>query len=376
MGMKKIDTPVYVTKPFLPPIEAYITLLREIWDCNVLTNNGPFHQRLEEALKTYLGVANSVLFTNGHLALESVLRAMNLRGEVITTPFTFASTTHAIVNNGLKPVFCDINPYQFTLDASKIEALITDKTCAILPVHVFGYPCDVEAIETLAKQYGLKVIYDAAHAFGVKIKGVGIGNYGDAAMFSMHATKVYNTIEGGSITFGDNQLKEELNNIKNFGITGPETVCRVGINAKMNEFQAAMGLLNLQYLDEQIKKRKLIAEGYRNVLKDIPGIYYLEDQKDITHNYAYFPILIDETQLGMTRDALHEALKAYNIFTRKYFYPLVTAFECYKPFFQDAVLPCAETIANRVLTLPIYGDLTPEFTIYMGESIKDIIKKV
>lgn len=367
--MKKIN----VTKSFMPPFQEYVDLIKGIWENNWLTNNGPLHNELERKLTEYLKVYNSTLFTNGHLALDVAIKTLALNGEVITTPFTFASTTHAIVSNGLTPVFCDINMNNFTIDVSNIEGLITDKTVAIMPVHVFGYPCDLEEIQRIADKYNLKVIYDAAHVFGVEVNGKGIGSFGDVSMFSLHATKVYNSIEGGLLTYNNRDLTKTLNMYKNFGITGPESVEAVGLNAKMNEFQAAMGLVNLKYIDEQILNRKKVSDIYKNKLSEIDGIKYIEDMQNVKHNYSYFPILIDEIVTGINRDELYEKLKEYNIFTRKYFYPLITEFDCYKNKYNDKNLHNAKYVSDRVLTLPIYGDLSENQAFYIIESIRKII---
>ncbi len=372
--MKKFEYPINVTKPFLPPFEEYELLIKQIWNNRWLTNNGPIHMELENEITKYLKVNQSTLFINGHLALDIAIKAMNLKGEVITTPFTFASTTHAIVSNNLKPVFCDINLKDFTIDVEKIEELITDKTCAIIPVHVFGYPCDVKAIEQIAKKHNLKVIYDAAHVFGVEIDGVGIGNYGDISMFSLHATKVYNSIEGGLLTFKNDNLKDKFNSYKNFGISDYESVKYVGSNAKMNEFQAAMGLVNLRYINEQIINRKIITDMYKSQLKEIEGIYMVEGKDNVKHNYAYFPIIIDENKTGISRDELYNKLKEYNIFTRKYFYPLITDFDCYKNIYQFNDLYNAKYISDRVLILPLYGDLLHEDVLEIVDIIKHIIQ--
>lgn len=354
--MNKLVNKILVTKSFLPPIEEYKNMIEQIWGNNWLTNNGPLHDEFADELSNYLQVSNCTLFTNGHLALETALKALDLTGEVITTPFTFASTTHAIVNCGLTPIFCDIELNTYTMDAKRIEELITEKTSAIIPVHVFGNPCDVNAIEKIANKYNLKVLYDAAHVFGVEINGKGIGNFGDVAMFSLHATKVFNSIEGGVLTYNKNEYKDVFYKLKNFGITGPETVESIGINAKMNEFQAAMGLVNLRYVDNEIIKRKKIAECYRENLKGICGIKYIEDIQNVRHNYAYFPIIVNEEEFGMTRDNLHEKLQEYNVFGRKYFYPLTVDFECYKGQF-ECEIPNARFVSDRVLTLPMYGSL-------------------
>ncbi|MGL5050925.1 MAG: DegT/DnrJ/EryC1/StrS family aminotransferase [Fusobacteriaceae bacterium] len=330
--MKKLKAPVMVTKSFLPPFEEFSKEIEKIWESHWLTNMGPLHEEFKIGLKKYLKIEDVTLCSNGHLALEIALKALGLEkgGEVITTPFTFASTTHAIVNCGLKPVFCDIEMKSYNLDADKIESLITEKTVALMPVHVFGNPCNIDKIEAIAQKYNLKVLYDAAHAFGVKIKDAGIGSFGDVSMFSLHATKVFNSIEGGVLTYNSSDLQKRLRLFKNFGITGPETVEAVGLNCKMNEFQAAMGIVNLRYIDEQIEKRKSITNRYRKHIANIEGISFVDDFEGVIHNYSYFPVVIDEAIFCKTRDELFEELKKYNIFTRKYFYPLVSDFDCYK----------------------------------------------
>lgn len=346
---------IQVTRSSMPDFEEYVEEIRELWDTHWLTNMGVKHKQLEAELRDYLKVANITLFTNGHFALEAVIAAFALEGEVITTPFTFASTTHAIVRNGLKPVFCDICCDNYTIDVKKLEALITDKTSAIIPVHVYGNTCDVESIDKLARKYDLKVIYDAAHAFGVTINGEGIGSFGDAAMFSFHATKVFNTIEGGAITYNNVSIQGTLNNLKNFGITGKESVVSVGGNAKMNEFQAAMGICNLRHVDDEIMKRKAATERYIENLKGIKGIKLLPPQEGVKSNYAYFPVLFDGYE--KSRDQVFEELKEQSIIARKYFYPLTNSFECYKDRFDPNDTPAAEYIAERILTLPLYSDL-------------------
>ncbi len=372
--MDKFITPIRVTKTFLPPIDEYMEEIKKIWSTNWITNDGELHKELEVNLKKYLGVNTVSLFTNGHSALDIAIKSLKLKGEVITTPFTFSSTTHAIVMNNLKPVFCDIKLSDFTIDENKIEELINDKTCAIIPVHVLGYPCNVKKIEDIAKRYNLKVIYDAAHVFGVEINEKGIGNFGDISMFSLHATKVYNSIEGGLLTTENEALKNDFNKLKNFGITDEETVECVGGNAKMNEFQAAMGIINLRYVNEQIEKRKIIAETYRKELDRIKGISYVNEDETVRYNYAYFPILINKEICGVNRNELYDKLKEYNIFTRKYFYPLVTDFQCYKGKYSDSNLNNAKYVVDRVLTLPIYGELTKEEAIYIVKVIELIIK--
>lgn len=365
----KPNKPVYVTKAFLPPFEEFVEGLRPIWESAILTNQGPLHNQLAEQLKEYLKVKNAVLFVNGHQALEIALQSFNLQGEVITTPFTFASTTHAIVRCGLTPVFCDIRLSDYNLNEELIEPLITEKTCAILPVHVYGNPCNLQEIDRIAKKYDLKVIYDAAHAFGVEVDGVGIGNFGDISMFSFHATKVFNTIEGGAITFSNIEYERNLNLLKNFGIAGPEDVLRTGTNAKMNEIQALMGLLNLKYVEHEIELRRGIVNKYRSLLAGIPGICYLEDRPNVKPNYSYFPILVDETQYGLTREQLFQKLADRQIFARKYFYPLVTDYACYKDVF-PADIPVASYAASRIITLPLWGEIPEEIV----EEICDVIR--
>jgi len=340
----------------MPEFEEYIEEIKELWESRWLTNMGIKHKQLETELSNYLKVPNVSLFANGHLALECVIAAFNLKGEVITTPFTFASTTHAIVRNGLEPVFCDINADDYTIDVAKIESLVTEKTSAIIPVHVYGNICNIDEIDRIAKKYNLKIIYDAAHAFSITVNGVGVGNFGDASMFSFHATKVFNTIEGGAITYKDPIIGEKLNYIRNFGITGPETVEYVGINAKMNEFQAAMGICNLRHVDREIEKRKKVAERYFERLDNVQGIKLCKIKSEVKSNYAYFPVVFDGYKYS--RDQVFEKLVANNIYARKYFYPLTNSFECYKDKFNPDETPVARYIAERVLTLPLYADLT------------------
>lgn len=346
-----------VTRSSMPPMEEYYKEIEDLWETHWLTNMGEKHEKLEVMLKEYLEVPNISLFTNGHMALELTLQAMQLAGEVITTPFTFISTTHAIVRNGLKPVFCDINPDDCTIDVNKIEALITDKTAAIVPVHVYGQPCDVERIEEIARKYNLKVIYDAAHAFGVKYKGMGIGNFGDASMYSFHATKVFNTIEGGAISYKEEVVGERLYRLRNFGIMDEVTVDAVGANAKMNEFQAAMGICNLRHIEEDIKKRETVFYRYKKHLDNIDGIKLLTQKKDVEYNYSYFPAMFEEEKLGVTREDIEEALKKENIFVRKYFYPLTNSFDCFDEKYCTEDTPVALKVSNEVLTLPMYADL-------------------
>lgn len=358
----------FVTQPSMPTLYEYIDEIRDMWESHWLTNMGVKHQTFQRDLERYLGVPNIELVTNGHMALELSLQAMNLSGEVITTPFTFVSTTHAIVRNGLKPVFCDINEDDYTIDVSKIEQLITEKTSAVLPVHVYGNVCDVEAIDRLAKKYGLKVLYDAAHAFGVKYKNTGIGNFGDASCFSFHATKVFNSIEGGAISHHDNNFGLDLYRLKNFGIRGPEAVDAVGANAKMNEFCAAMGICNLRHISDVISKRKKLFNKYKENLNNVKGLRLPKIQKNVEHNYSYFPIIVDEKLLGITRDELYIKLYSHGIYARKYFYPLTSDFDCYLKVYRNNSTPVAKYVSNRVLTLPIYSEL--------NESDVDLICKV
>lgn len=350
---------ILVTRSSMPSLEEYVEEIRSLWDSHWLTNMGEKHKLFQEKLMEYLGVAQLELMTNGHMALELTLQAMDLEGEVITTPFTFASTTHAIVRNGLKPVFCDIRAEDYTMDASKIEGLITERTCAIVPVHVYGNICNVEEIERIAKKYGLKVIYDAAHTFGETYKGKGIGTYGDASIFSFHATKVFNSIEGGCVCFEDTDLGRVLYDLKNFGIHNTEEVAAIGANAKMNEFCAAMGICNLRHIEEEINKRRKVAELYRELLGGIEGIRLNCIQKDVTPNYAYFPVVFEEA-FGANRDEVFEKLAANDIVARKYFYPLTNSFSCYSKDYDVKDTPIALDISSRVLTLPNYADLSSE----------------
>lgn len=366
-----MEKQILVTRSSMPTLDEYVDEIKDIWDTHWLTNMGAKHKKLQEELTRYLKVDNIDLLTNGHMALELSMQALKLKGEVITTPFTFASTTHAIVRNGLKPVFCDINPIDFTIDTKKLESLITDKTCAIVPVHVYGNICNVEEIERIAKKHGLKVIYDAAHTFGVKYKGNGIGSYGDVSCFSFHATKVFNSIEGGAVTFSDPEFGKELYKLKNFGIKDQETVDGVGANAKMNEFCAAMGLCNLKHVDEEIAKRKKVVEAYNLRLSGVDGIQLNPVQKDVEPNYAYYPIIIDEKRFGVTRNDVFDELAKHNIVARKYFYPLTNSFECYRNRFNVEDTPVALHISKRVLTLPLYADLDLETV----NNICDIILK-
>lgn len=351
---------INVTRSSMPSYEEYCEEIRGLWESHWLTNMGIKHQKLQKELCEYLDVEQIDLLTNGHMALELSMQAMNLKGEVITTPFTFASTTHAIVRNKLEPVFCDINPIDFTIDVEKIESLITDKTCAIVPVHVYGNVCNIEEIERIASKYGLKVIYDAAHTFGVKYKGKGIGSYGDVSCFSFHATKVFNSIEGGAVCFKDKDFGKEIYRLKNFGIRDEEVVDGVGANAKMNEFCAAMGLCNLRHVDAEIEKRRKVVERYRENLEDVEGLQLNPIQENVETNYSYFPVIFDEKVFGASRNEVFAALQKKGIGARKYFYPLTNTFDCFHGKYDVEQTPVALHISKRVLTLPLYADLSFE----------------
>jgi dTDP-4-amino-4,6-dideoxygalactose transaminase len=360
--MKKLSSPIYVTQPALPPLDEFAGLLRQIWDSKVITNNGPFHKEFEHALADYLGVKFVSIFANGTLALMTALQALRTTGEVITTPFSFVATTHSLWWNNIKPVFSDIEPAYLNLDPDKVEAAITPQTSAILAVHVYGNPCNVSRLQEIADTYGLRLIYDAAHAFGVKVNGNSILNYGDLSILSFHATKVFNTIEGGAIVCPDEKTKKRIDYLKNFGFAGETTVIEPGINAKMNEIQAAYGLLQLKYVDSYISRRRDLVEAYRSRLRGIPGICMLEDMPGVKHVYSYFPIFVDAKRYGRTRDELYSELKAHNIFGRRYFYPLISQFPSYRglPSASSQNLPVAEETANRVICLPIYPSLSSE----------------
>lgn len=352
---------ILVTRSSMPPFDEYTREIEPLWESHWLTNMGQKHQQLEDDLRAYLGVENVSLFVNGHSALECVLEAMDLgsdgRRKVITTPYTFASTTHAIVRTGLEPVLADIDPHSYTLDPAQVEALIDDETCAIVPVHVYGNLCDVDALAALAREHDLKLVYDAAHAFGVTRNGVSSAAFGDASMFSFHATKVFNTIEGGAVCFGDPALGPLLEQWKNFGITSQEDVEYVGGNAKMNEFAAAMGICNLRHLPGEIAKRKHVTEHYRARLEGQRGVVLCDPQPGVTSNYAYFPVVFED-DFGATRDEVFETLHEHEIYSRKYFYPLVSDYACYEGRFDSSLTPVARHYADRVLTLPMFADLT------------------
>lgn len=357
--ISKLD--ILVTRSSMPPFEEYCAEIAPLWESRWLTNRGEKHKRFEAQLQDYLGVSNLALFTNGHLALENVIEALELgadgRTEVITTPFTFVSTTNALVRKGLKPVFCDIRTSDYTLDPVKIEPLITKNTCAIVPVHVYGNLCDHEQIERIAKEHDLKVIYDAAHAFGVKENGISAAQFGDASMFSFHAAKVFNSIEGGMIACKDPKLIEDLIANANFGMRTPESCDHIGGNAKMNEFAAAMGICNLRHVEEEIVKRKRVAERYFELLSNVPGLSLCVSPANVEHNYAYLPVLVEQEEFGASRDDIFDQLAAEGIGARKYFYPLVTDFACYQEEYSSSDTPIAKRVASRIITLPLYADL-------------------
>ena len=352
---------IYVTQPFLPPLEEFLPYLEQIWKNKWLTNGGPFHQELEKELADYLGVEHLALFTNGTLALITALQALRITGEVITTPFSFVATAHALLWNGIKPLFVDIQPGTFNLDPEKIEAAITPNTTSILPVHVYGNPCDVEKIQKIADTYGLEVIYDAAHAFGVNYKGESLLKHGDLSILSFHATKVFNTFEGGAIICPDAKTKKRIDDLKNFGYSDEVTVIAIGINAKMNEVQAAFGLLHLKHIDRVIRRRQEIDDQYREQLFSIPSITCPPLPADTTNNYSYFPILIGK-EYPLSRDELNDKLRQQGIFPRRYFYPLISDFPMYRglPSAAQSNLPVARKAADQVLCLPIYPALENE----------------
>ena len=356
---KKLIT---VTSPLMPSLDEFNVYLQDIWSRKWITNNGYYHKELEKALCEYLDVPFLSLFTNGTLPLITALQALRITGEVITTPFSFVATTHALWWNGIKPVFVDIDPVTCNLDPEKIEAAITPRTTAIMPVHVYGQPCDTKRIQEIADKYGLKVIYDAAHAFGVKVNGESILNVGDMSTLSFHATKVYNTIEGGALVMHDEQTKKRIDYLKNFGFAGETTVVAPGINSKMDEVRAAYGLVNLKQVDKAIEARRRVADTYREALKGVPGIRFMEDVPGVHHNYAYFPIFVDEAQYGMSRDELYFKMKEHNVLGRRYFYPLISEFSTYRGLdsAEPRNLPNAHKMANSVICLPMYHSLSNE----------------
>lgn len=367
-----IDKPIYVTSPLLPSLEDFTFLLKEIWESKMLTNNGNFHQKLEEELAKYLKVPYLSLFTNGTLPLITALQAMRITGEVITTPFSFVATTHSLWWNGIKPVFVDIEPETCNLDPSKIEAAITPRTTAIMPVHVYGKPCKTKEIQEIANKYGLKVIYDAAHAFGVEINGESILNFGDMATLSFHATKVYNTLEGGALVVHDEQTKKRIDYLKNFGFASETEVVAPGINSKVDEVRAAYGLLNLKQVDHAINSRRKVAIRYRDELQGVKGIIFFNDIPGVRHNYSYFPIFINAEEYGMTRDELYFKMKEHNVFGRRYFYPLISTFSTYRGL--DSAnpdnLPVATQMSNNVICLPMHHALSENEVEYILQIIK------
>ena len=359
MTIERFEKPIYVTKPFLPPLEEFCNGLKEIWDNHWLTNDGPILQRFCRQLSNYFETDNVCLFNNGTLALQIGLEGMGIAGEVITTPFTFVATTHALFWNKIRPVFVDIEPNYYTLDPEKVEAAITPWTTAILPVHVFGHPCNVHALADIARRYNLRLIYDAAHAFGVRVGNKSLAHFGDMSMFSFHATKLYHSLEGGMLTFQDSGLKSILDYLKNFGFKNEVEVVMPGTNAKMNEMQALMGSMILGYLDKLIKKRRKITEIYRERLNDISGIKLIPRlPADVKYNHAYMSIEVNEKEFGISRDKLYEELKKYNIYTRRYFYPLICDYSCYRSVSIKDSLTVARKVASRILILPIYCDLS------------------
>lgn len=351
---------ITVTSPLLPDLEEFHSMLKEIWASKWITNNGRFHQQLEKELADYLKVPYISLFTNGTLPLITALQALRITGEVITTPYSFVATTHALWWNGVKPVFVDVDPSNCGLDPEKIEAAITPRTTAIMPVHCYGKPCDIEGIQAVADKYGLKVIYDAAHAFGVEVNGTSILNAGDISSLSFHATKVYNTIEGGAMVMHDEQTKQRIDYLKNFGFAGETSVVAPGINSKMDEVRAAYGILELKKVDEAIAKRREVAVRYREALRDVPGISFFDDMPGVKHNYSYFPIFVDAEQFGKTRDKLYEEMKAEGILSRRYFYPLISEFSTYNglPSARKENLPNAHKLSETVLCLPMHHELS------------------
>ena len=355
------DKPIFVTRPDLPPLEEFLPYLKRIWESKWLTNGGPFHQQLEKELCNYLGVKHLALFANGTIALVTALQTLRITGEVITTPYSFVATAHSLLWNGIKPVFVDVDPNTLNLDPRNIEAAITPHTTAIMPVHCYGHPCDVESIQKVADTYGLKVIYDAAHAFGVQYQGGSLLNHGDLSVLSFHATKVYTTFEGGAIVCPDAKTYQRIYYLKNFGIADDVTVVAPGINGKMSEFSAALGLLQLKSVDSLRERRKEIDAIYRQRLKDVKGIHFLQDAGEKVANYGYFPILV-RPEYPLSRDALHEKMLENRIFTRRYFYPLISDFPMYRglPSAARSNLPVASKAANEVICLPIYSALSNE----------------
>lgn len=373
-NIKPFPHPVYVSRPILPELDEVSAKLHEIWDSGQLTNNGAMLGKLEGLLSRRLGSRHLSVFSNGTAALQIACRALNLTGEVITTPFTFAATPHSLVWSGLRPVFCDIKRDSYNIDPDRIEELITPETSAIVPVHVFGHPCDIDAIGRIAARHGLKVLYDAAHCFGVEVNGTPVGNFGDITMFSFHATKVYHTIEGGALSFASEELKNKAVLLRNFGIKSEDEVLETGTNAKLNELQAAVGILVLEKVEDEIARRKELTCEYRKLLDGMPGITFQEDVSGVRHNYSYFTIRVDKDEYGISRDELQLVLKQYNVYARKYFYPLCSSFACYSelPSAEACRLPEAVKAAEQILALPLYSSLSDSDV----EKICRIIRKV
>lgn len=375
---------IFVTKSSMPPIEEYVNEIKELWDSHWLTNMGKKYKTFQELLKNYLKVPYVEMLTNGHMSLELTLQALKLntrnnstnkqRPQIITTPFTFASTTHAIVRNGIEPVFCDIKQDDFTIDEEKIESLITDYTVAIMPVHVYGNICNVDKIQKIADKYELKVIYDAAHSFAETYNGKSVASFGDVSCYSFHATKVFNTVEGGAVCFKDENFGKELCSLKNFGIKSETLVDGIGANAKMNEFSAAMGICNLRHISEEIEKRKEVTENYNNELSDVPGIMVRKIQENVISNYSYYPIVVNEKEFGSTRNEIYEKLAENDVYARKYFYPLTNTFDCYHGMYDVSLTPIALSLSKRVLCLPLYAELGNEEVIYITDLIKSLYK--
>jgi len=365
---------INVTQPFLPPLSEFMESLEDIWDSKWLTNDGKFHTILETRLAEFLGVKYVSLFTNGTLAIMTAMQTLRITGEVITTPYSFVATTHALYWNGITPVFVDIDPHTCNIDPNKIVGAITNKTTAILPVHVYGYPCDVKKIKDISDKFSLKVIYDAAHAFGVKYENSSLMNWGDLSILSFHATKVFNTFEGGAIISHDLKTKKRIDQLKNFGFVDEVTVMAPGINAKMNEFSSALGLHQLKYYNRNLEKRRNLWQLYKDLLHDVPGITHLEEQENVSHNYSYFPVFIDKNQFGIPRDEVYQNLKRSKIFSRRYFYPLISQFQPYSEYLSarhDNLLS-AHHIAESVLCLPFYTDLSEEEVKFVCAKIKEL----
>ncbi len=377
MSGQQKSSPIYVTQPLLPPLAEFIPYLQKIWDSKQLTNNGPYHQELEQALAKYLGVEHISLFANATLALVTALQALRVTGEVITTPYSFVASSHALDWNGIKPVFVDIDPVSLNLDPKQIEAAITPQTTGILPVHVYGVPCAVEEIEHIADTYGLKVIYDAAHTFGMRLgNGHSVLEYGDMSILSFHATKVFNTFEGGAIICRDAKTKHRIDYLKNFGFADETTVIGPGINGKMNEMQAAFGLLQLKYIDEALERRKHVDARYRALLKDVRGIRMHHIPDDIRYNHAYFPIFIED-DFPISRDELYLRMRECGVHVRRYFYPLISEFPVYRGLHSSALsnLPVAADISHRVVCLPMYPDLDVETQDVVVECLRRALRK-